>query len=324
MNAYLNEFSLTSTAKGDALALTENLIQVTESLIADYGLNSIKAPAGFKSLLIAGDRSLSQLLQSDGEVPFNKMLSIIGFLANRVSEVHSEIDDAIGVQLENKSAWSSVKLNGLSSYTLTGAYLLKRPAISFATETHNVDFLDAQFHLEYDQKNAKEKEISIENIHDANTLQTHYDFLIKCKREETFKPQRWRPDDLPIWNPRTFEVLEQLEFPQSIEGKGDAIAELQIVGRLIATLNSWRHDDRLSKINTNRNQIRDIFVSVGGRGTWYLSTDVKNYKGTFEVCDREGRHEGQISFTTGKFIPRGHDNPKGRYDDGTHDIRLRR
>lgn len=324
MNAYLNEFSLTSAVKGDALALAENFIELTESLIADYDLRTIKAPAGFKSLTIAGDRSFSQLVQSDGEVPFNKMLSIIGFLANRVSEIHSEIDEAIGVQLENKSAWSSVKLNGLPSYTLTGAYLMKRPAISFPTATHTVDFLNARFHLEYDKKDAKEKEISIENIHDANSLQTHHDFLINCKREETFKPHRWRPDDLPIWNPRTFEVLEQLEFPQRIEGNGSAIAELQNVGRLIATLNSWRHDDRLSKINTNKNQIRDIFVSVGGRGTWYLSTDVKNYKGTFEVCDREGRHEGQISFTTGKFIPRGHDNLKGRYDDGTHNIKLRR
>jgi hypothetical protein len=323
MNVYFNELSATTAQNGDAVGLVESLIEVSKKLKDEFGVEKIKIPKGFKDLTIANDRSLNQLIQHGSGLPLNRSMEIIGFLGNRVSEFQGEIDDAVEIEFSNKSALSTVKLNEIASYPLTGAYLLERPVISYSTPEHAVDFLAARFHLEYDG-DEKVNDVSLENVFDLESINTHRNYLIGAMRQETFKPKRWKPEEHPIWNPITKSVLAKLNFPESLAGKADVKGELQNIGRLIAELNSWKHDERLSSYNTNKGQIRDIFVSVEGRGKWYLSTDVKNYKGTFELCDWEGRHEGQVSFTTGEFIPRGEHNPRGQYTDRTHNIKLKR
>jgi hypothetical protein len=324
MYAYFNQLSATGGSGGDVPVLLKTLDEVSAILKDVYGIERIKLPKGFKGEMISGSYSVSQLLSlPPDEFPTNQALSLIGFFANRTTEDHYDVEVEVERELENKNAWAAIYYQGEECYLLTGAYLLRRPVVSLATAGHCEDFLKSIFRLDYGVKHV-DKNALLENIYNTENLRNHQGFLLGVKLTEQFRPNRWRPDDRPIWNDQTPALLEALHFPESLKGKKDNIIELLNVGKLVAELNSWEYHGRISSFNTNAGQIRSVFISVGGRGTWYLSIDIKNYGGTFELHDSQGRHEGQLSFTTGEFIPRGPNNIKGQYTDGTHNIKIRR
>ena len=89
----------------------------------------------------------------------------------------------------------------------------------------------------------------------------------------------------PIWNDNTKNLLKNLKFPLNVEGKKDKKSELLEVGQLVAELNSWQYDEEVTKMNHNKGQIRLIFNSVHSGQTAYLSVDVKNPYGRFELHD---------------------------------------
>jgi len=325
MYAYLNELSLDypEDSKTDAWPMLGELSEISNILKNKYDIEQIKVPKTVKEKKVGNDYSINELLALPLEqVDLNKRQSLISFVANRLSFNHSEIDAEVVQELENKNAWAGVHYRAKECYLLTGAYLLARPVVSLATPTHCDDPLDCVYKLEYDTK-VIEKNIQLVNIFNRANIAKNAAYLLGIKRSEQFKPQRWKPDEDPIWNKDTIRLLKELEFPQSVSGGKEKISELLEVGKLIAELNSWQYHQDLSKINSTNTRIREIFMSVGGSTTHYLSIDVKNPKGTFELLDRAGRHEGQISFETGKFIPREGD-PKGRDDSGRHNIRMRR
>ena len=118
-------------------------------------------------------------------------------------------------------------------------------------------------------------------------------------------------------------LLKNLKFPLNVEGKKDKKSELLEVGQLVAELNSWQYDEEVTKMNHNKGQIRLIFNSVHSGQTAYLSVDVKNPYGRFELHDRNGKHAGEIDFENGYFQPRGA-STKGVDDSGRHDIKVKR
>lgn len=65
-------------------------------------------------------------------------------------------------------------------------------------------------------------------------------------------------------------------------------------GTVVAMINGYKHDKRLSKINSTNDKLREIFYAGSGNGKIYLSIDVKSL--AFELCDYNGKHIGEFNF----------------------------
>ena len=69
------------------------------------------------------------------------------------------------------------------------------------------------------------------------------------------------------------------------------------LGKIVAQANFYQYDDRVSKLNNNTGQMRDVY-SLNAEGKHiYLSIDVDN--AAFEVCDYNGYHQGEYPLDGG-------------------------
>lgn len=79
------------------------------------------------------------------------------------------------------------------------------------------------------------------------------------------------------------------------KGRNEKVALFRTYGKDVAELNFYKKKQNLSQINSNSNQIRDIYESQNTAGNKiYLSIDIE--KGAFEVCNYRGHHLREILF----------------------------
>lgn len=84
------------------------------------------------------------------------------------------------------------------------------------------------------------------------------------------------------------------------------------VGKIIAEANFYQYSVRVSKLNKNARQLRDVYSIIKDGKQVYLSVDVDN--AAFEVCDHTGQHQGEYPFDGGKSKQPDH--------SGKHNIRV--
>jgi hypothetical protein len=324
MYAYLNDVSaqLPAGASQPALPLLQDVISLLKTLREEYSIQLLKVPKGFSDLKLFNDVSIKELLKhAQANQDHGIFQQLLGFLSNQVHEDLAEVETELENEMENKQAWIEVSHDGQNSMLLTGAFLLDRPVISFnSSATYRKDILICNASMDYINQ-VKNREAKLKNIYGFESIAIHQAYLILIKREIFFGKDPWDPSDAPIWNDKTTELLEKLDFPDGVLKKMSKINALQYVGRLVAELNSWASDPDLSKLNSNKDHVRKIFVSINAKKTFYLSIDFKNGAGRFELLDVKGRHEGEIEFTTGKFVSRGK-NKKGQDLSGKHNIKV--
>lgn len=326
MYAYLNDLSMHLPA-GQTKAtwsLLSEVIDISSRLKNDYAIELVKVPDNFKSTKIANSYSIDELLAlAEEEFDLSNKQLIYDFLANRTLSKLDEVEAEILKEINNKNAWIEVKYSTTYSQLLTGAYLLQMPAISFqTTNALQVDRLPCEYTIEYADK-TKSKNVDVVNLYQAAQINNHHPFLVRIKSDIVFGKGKWNPYTKPIWNDKTKPLIAEMEFPQSIEGKKDKISELIEVGEKIALLNCWRFDNEITKINSNKGQIRMVFISESNLRNAYLSIDMKNPYGRFEHHDDRGRHLGEIDFATGTYIPRGN-SKTGKDDKGHHDLKFKK
>lgn len=304
--------------------LLSEVIDISSILKDDYSIEIVKVPDDFQSTKIANSHSIDELLAfTEEEFDLSNKQVIYDFLANRTWSQLDEVEAEILKEIENKNTWVEVKYSTLYSQLLTGAYLLQMPAISFqTTNDFQVDQLPCEYSIEYADK-TKSKKVSVVNLYQVGQIDNHRPFLVSIKSDIVFGKGKWNPYEQPIWNDKTGNVIAEMEFPQSVEGKKEKISELKEVGEKIALLNCWRFDNEITKINSNSGQIRMVYVSESKLKNAYLSVDMKNAYGRFEHHDDKGRHLGEIDFATGKYIPRG-DSETGKDNKGYHDLKLKK
>ena len=325
MNAYLNERSLEHPAGSstDPWPLIDALIDVADKLRDDYDIEIIKVPATIKSINLGNSWTIEALEKMPFEHQnFNRIMQLTNFLANRTTSIIPEVEESIEAEMVAKNAWGTIIFQKQESILLTGAYNLEKPVISLRANGYCLDFLECTFRLAYDKKNF-DKEEALVNLHEHNQMDVHAVMLARIKRDTRYRHSEWGPGEKPIWNDRTPDLLKRLEFPEGISKAKNKIDALLTVGKNVAEFNGWEKDDYLSQINSSGKKIRSIFKSIGSVETWYLSIDIKNPKGTFELLNRKGHHRGEVSFQDGSFIPRG-DDKRGIDTSGKHDIILRR
>lgn len=122
------------------------------------------------------------------------------------------------------------------------------------------------------------------------------------------------PLENPMWN---VELVREY-----LEGKGfirldaqERSSRLKKYGKIVAEMNGWAYDDRVSKLNNNKGQMRDIFSSAfafTSYPTAYLSIDMEGPDLAFELHDRNGKHKGERAWDGKKKEPKKH-----------HDIRIK-
>lgn len=326
MYAYLNNISMSLPAgqTKPAWPLLHEVMEISSKIREDYSIELIKTPNDFKTIPIANSHSIVDLLSlPDDEFDYDNKGLIYDFLGNRTLSEIEEIELELLKEMENKNAWVEVKYNGVHSTLLTGSYLLDMPSVSFRTANHfEVDNLPCTYSIEYADK-VKTKEVAVKNIYHTSQIKNHQPYLIKIKSDIKFGRGNWNPYQQPIWNNKTKALITELEFPLSVEGKKDKKAELQEVGEKIALLNCWKFDNEITKINSNKGQIRIVFVSESVTKKAYLSIDMKNAYGRFEHHNDKGKHTGEISFETGNYVPRG-TSKTGKDDSGHHDLKLKK
>ncbi len=114
----------------------------------------------------------------------------------------------------------------------------------------------------------------------------------------------------PMWN---------VDLVQPIVEKADLINQdsrirqslLFKYGKIVAEMNGWKYNPKLTKINSNPNKLRYIFDSKDIFTNYriaYLSIDMEGPDLAFEVCDRKGKHQGECSWDgSWKTAKKGHD-----------------
>ncbi|MEN8215140.1 MAG: hypothetical protein ABFS56_01930 [Pseudomonadota bacterium] len=79
-------------------------------------------------------------------------------------------------------------------------------------------------------------------------------------------------------------------------------AMIQKMAENVAVINGYQFNQRLSSYNQKvKNSLRFIYEAGDGHNKIYLSTDFE--KGAFEVCNYQGKHQGEYNFNgekTGK------------------------
>jgi hypothetical protein len=307
-----------------AWPLLYDVMEISSKIREDYSIELLKTPNDFKNIPIANSHSIIDLLSlPDEEFDIMNKQLIYDFLGNRTLSEIEEIEIELLNEMENKNAWVEVKYKGIHSTFLTGSYLLDMPSVSFRTDNNfEVDKLPCTYSIEYSDR-TKTKEVEVKNIYHTSQIKKHEPFLIKIKSDIKFGKGNWNPYHKPIWNDKTKALITEMEFPQSVEGKKDKIAELKDVGQKIALLNCWRFDNEITEINSNKGQIRMVFVSESEHKKAYLSIDMKNAYGRFEHHNDKGHHTGEIKFETGEYVPRG-TAKTGKDNSGHHDLKLKK
>lgn len=317
--------SLPAGETKQAWPLLYDVMEISSRIREDYSIEHLKTPNDFKNIPIANSYSIVDLLSlPDEEFDYDNKGLIYDFLGNRTLSEIEEIEMELLKEIENKNAWVSVSTLDSESQLLTGAYLLSMPTISFRTDPFfEVDHLPCQYHMEYSQENFKTKDVHLKNLFSVENAENHKQYLIEVKKDIQFGTKNWDATIHPIWNAKTKALLEEMQFPQSLEGRKEKISELKEVGELVAELNGWIKDNNITKYNRSKDHIRLIFTTFSRPGDAYLSIDLKNPKGCFEHYDHRGQHLGEISFEDGKPIPRG-DSDTGKDTKGKHNLKLKR
>jgi len=312
MFAFLNDLSI---APGgchivDNWAIIKRLIDNLSEL-EKYNIRKVRVPQGFLHLPIANSHSLAHHVQnSTGD----KLKLLLGILANRMIVADTEIT----AQLEEAQIDTviDVKMAGATSQLLTEAYVMDCPSVSLGTiDVYRQNFLNCDFDILTSNNAIISENIELPNIHNEESFTGHRIFLSNWKQKIAFAKTKWDPQADPIWNDHTATILERCKFPLSAQGKKDKKTELREVGTMVAELNAWKYDERVTKKNRNAGQMRKIFQSKSGAKDSYLSIDFKNAYGRFELHDHKGKHLREIKFINGEESDEGD-------GDGYHDIEV--
>ena len=102
----------------------------------------------------------------------------------------------------------------------------------------------------------------------------------------------------PLWN--TGMVRELLSGVELVKAENKVRQSLLVkYGRMVAEMNGWVYDTSITKLNQNPGQLRYIFSSDTHFTRYkkaYLSLDMEGPDLAFELCDKKGKHQGQVSW----------------------------
>lgn len=202
-------------------------------------------------------------------------------------------------ELKAQFEYSIFKFQNKESKGLGVAYLKNSIAVGFPS---NENWLRTEVELEQETINFETEETTVNTVNvlfasSPRHISKHKLFAIEQLKQQNV-PANWKPEDLNLPNSKqSNQILKPDRFYKTVQKKArnEKVALFRTFGKDIAELNFYKKNQNLSQINSNPNQIRDIYESQNSAGNKiYLSIDIE--KGAFEVCDFRGRHLKEILF----------------------------
>lgn len=142
------------------------------------------------------------------------------------------------------------------------------------------------------KKDSQPKEANVDNLYDKD-LTGNFKYLA-----DVSVCSKLNPIESPMWNVDIAKkILQDVEFI-NISQK-ERMSRLISYGKKIAEINGWTYNERLSKLNTTKKHLRYIFDSGTNFTNYpkvYLSLDSEGPEVCYELCDKKGRHKGEISW----------------------------
>ena len=295
--------------------LIDSVIAISVKLKEEYLLENVRVPNNFMGMSIANSYSINDLLEHE-VLGTDERISLLDFLEHLTEEIDEEIKLELENAQTNKVFYAYLK--GRSSDILTEAYIKDAPIISFATSpAFTVDSLHAELRILSESGNLRTNDFYLKNLYGLEGITSHIQFLVEWKKKIKFRNTIWDPSLKPIWNDSTSITLDNIKFPQSKVDPTIKEAELFQVGKIVAEMNGWVYDSKVTKLNKNSGQLRSIYRSANGKKRYYLSIDFEKINGAFELHRNDGKHLGEIDFR-GSHGPLNPD-PHGNND---HDIKV--
>jgi len=293
--------------------LLKTVMDISYEIRDKYNIDKVRSPKNFMALPIANSLSINDWL-GESSIDWQERTLLFEFLGNRVDEVDEEISERLNEAQGNKVY--CIYLNNSSSDILTEAHFMQSPVISFATSSNFQHAkLNAELNVLDNSGTITKQDVVLHNFHQMGSITFYQPFLVEWKKKIKFRDSEWIPEKKPIWNDTTSKTLKELNFPQSIS-VGEKQAEVLRVGSIVAEMNGWCFDERVTKLNKNEGQLRKIFRSENSKSTYYLSVDVEKTYGAYELLNHKGKHLGEISFND--------DFRELKPDtDGYHDIKVK-
>lgn len=116
------------------------------------------------------------------------------------------------------------------------------------------------------------------------------------------------PLETPLWNTElAAELLKDVDFV-NVDNKRRQSMLIEY-GRKVAEMNGWCYDEKITKLNQNPGQLRYIFSSTDhftDYATAYLSLDMEGPDLGFELCNKNGEHQGEYSWNGTHKDPKDH------------------
>lgn len=130
---------------------------------------------------------------------------------------------------------------------------------------------------------------SVDNLFSGSA--NNYRFITDWSKCRLIDPRKQ-----PLWNQSIVkEILAGVDF---ISGSKEEKRERFIrYGREVAELNGWIYNKRVSSMNSSASQKRIVFdseIHFTGYEICYLSIDLEGPDLCFEICNKRGKHLGEV------------------------------
>lgn len=227
----------------------------------------------------------------------DEVRSIIQLLKSQLSK-HDSIIETEDTRIVENIPYLYVEIDGLLEFSrgLKVAFINGAISVSFqTTEIWNNHILQP---LAINEN--YENIVKVYHASELHHVNQHYDWIIQLRDKLDFK-KSWNPSKL---------YFPDLKFSNQIvngnwsvfESKRDAaksIEERRCViiqyADIVAKRNLYKYESKISSLNTTPKRKRYIYSAGEGKDKIYLSIDLE--KGGFEVCDFDGFHLGEFSFS---------------------------
>ena len=284
MNVYLNDLSCSSSSLSlfDNIDKIERFITLLETLQV-YGFRQVITDSQPGRLKLC-DRRIEAIRRD------NTRFDVLNLILSLTNHLIYEPD------LDSSNRF---RYNHLDSALLAYAHETGRPVVSFAfTPEYEVDKIKGEL---------RNKHVEIVNYHHVtqSTL-TPYNLVstIQCCQQDPLKNPLWNKEATQAYHKSIEHQLAMINT-----NPGEKIVILKNISEAIAELNGWTRDTNLSRINSTRDAIRNVFRSEKFKKVSYLSVDFEKADIYFELFDKRGRHKGEYKWDgtlSGEAEPQNH------------------
>lgn len=281
MDLHLNDWSLScSTNLKEQWQVITKFGQLTE-VLRTHGIDKIIFPAHYKEITI-GDIKWKECYYPSEKLSKDQCDELMAIMDKSIRKPHpGEIDE--------RKIFSENETFEKNSFFLGNAHNIDLPAVSFTFDNAFQQEILSGFYIETHQ--TKYQKAKIKNLYDSE--------YINLLSLVSFKPcKKINPEEQPLWNQEWTK-----KYLSNIGHRGDRkspsyhekVSYLREHGAVIAELNGWKLEPRLSHKNSTREKIRDIFYSKEFKHKdTYLCIDLEHEDFHFELCDHNGYHLREI------------------------------